>query len=65
MRFRSSYAAAALALLLAGCGGAEEGADAAPGSAAASAAAPSDTGLDATVTVDTQALPGDTAEHAH
>ena len=58
-------AALAFALLAAGCGGAEppEGAPATGDPAAASA--PADTGLTPSVTVDTQASPGDTAEHVH
>jgi hypothetical protein len=58
-------AAASLALILAACGGDEAGGSAAAGSSTPSAAAPSDTGLNPSVTVDTQALPGDTTEHVH
>jgi len=65
-RFSRAAGVLTLTLLLSACGGGDEagGAAAAGGSAPASAA-PSDTGLNPSVTVDTQALPGDTAEHVH
>ena len=64
MRF-SPAAGLALTLLLSACGGGDEAGGSASGSSAPAAAAPSDTGLNPTVTVDTQALPGDTTEHVH
>ena len=63
MPVRAAFAAILL-LLLSACGGAEQGAGAPAGGDGSDAAAPSDTGLDASVTVDTQALPGDTAAGA-
>ena len=59
---RLALAALALALLLPACGGGEEAAGGAAGDEPAATSSPAaDSGLDASVTVDTQATPGDTA----
>jgi hypothetical protein len=68
MRARLLIAVSGLALTLgvSACGGGDEaGGSATSGSSAPASAAPSDTGFNASVTVDTQALPGDTTQHVH
>jgi len=65
MPARTPCLAALALLLLAGCGGDEPAADGAATGAPAAASAPADTGLNSSVTVDTQASPVDTAEHVH
>ena len=61
---RVAIAALALSLVAAACGGEEAAGGAAATGDPAAASAPSDTGLSPSVTVDTQATPGDTAEPA-
>ena len=56
--------ALALALLLPACGGGEEAPDGEPGDPPAATSPAADSGLDSSVTVDTQATPGDTAPPA-
>jgi hypothetical protein len=62
LRFPRLLLSALALALLAGCGGGDEAGagDTAPGGASA-APAPTDSALNASFTVDTQATPGDTA----